>query len=269
VKIHRSPTRCGSFGRATLSLCTLALGATAMAQQPAAPARSEIATQIEAALAGALRTPEERARDAVERKPVQTLEFFGLRADMTVVELFPGAGWYTKILAPVLADKGRLYVAPGSARLAQQLKDWKLDRVVSVDSQAAFKPTSQRGVFEADVVTIPVENVDLVVTFRNLHNFTPETRARLHAEVLRMLKPGGIYGVKDHTRRHMEPASEENWRRLDPVVAIREITAAGFEFVDFSTLHHRPDDALQFDTQRESIKGYSDRFTLKFRKPLK
>jgi predicted methyltransferase len=80
------------------------------------------------------------------------------------------------------------------------------------------------------------------------------------------LKPGGIYAVVDHDRRHMEPDNPENRRRIDPVLAIKEIQAAGFELVDFSDLHYRPDDELRYEVGRHSVTGNTDRFTLKFRK---
>jgi predicted methyltransferase len=256
------PTAVVSF-----AFCLATLGAASAWAQTAPPARSEVATLIETALASDIRTAEERARDEKERKPVQTLEFFGLRPDMAVLELVPGAGWYTKVLAPVLADRGKLYIAIGTTRVAAKLKEWKLDKVEVVDVKADLKPSAQPGVFEAASIEMPVRNADLVLTFRNQHNFTPATRAMINRAAFEALKPGGIYGVVDHTRRHMEPASPENWRRMDPVLAIKEITAAGFEFVDFSDLHYRPDDELRYDTQRPSIAGYSDRFTLKFRKP--
>ena len=82
-----------------------------------------------------------------------------------------------------------------------------------------------------------------------------------------MLKRGGIYGIIDHTKRHNEPDSQETWRRLDPVKVIKEVEAAGFEFVDYTGMHYRPDDELKYDTIRPSINRYSDRFTLKFRRP--
>jgi len=234
---------------------------------PAAP-KSETTLAIEKALASDIRTPEERARDARERKPVQTLEFFGLKPDMTVIELLPGAGWYTKILGTVLADKGKLYVAIGGDRLAPKLKEWKLDKVEVPAVKAELKPSGQFGVFQSDAIDIPVKNADMVLTFRNYHNMTAETRAKLNSAVLGTLKPGGIYGIVDHTRRHNEPPTAETWRRMDPVLVIKEVEAAGFEFVDFSPLHFRPDDELRYDSQRDSLSGYSDRFTLKFRKPL-
>ena len=246
----------------------LALAVTPLFAQ-APPPKSDIAQRIERALASDIRTPEERARDALERKPVQTLEFFGLTANMNVVELFPGAGWYSKILGQVLADQGQLSLAIGASRLAPKLKEFKLDKVAVIDAKVELKPTAQYGIFHSDSVEIPHRNADMVLTFRNYHNMDAPTRAKLNLAVLNMLKPGGIYGIVDHTRRHNEPATAETWRRVDPVLVIKEVEAAGFEFVDYSDLHYRPDDDLRFDSQRESIKGYSDRFTLKFRKPLR
>ncbi len=251
-----------------LAIAAAAVSLPAAAQMgPPAP-KSELAKKVEAALASDIRTPEERARDFPERKPVQTLEFFGLQPNMKVVEMFPGAGWYTKVLGPVLADQGELYLALGATRLAPKLKEWKLDKVKLADTKADLKPSGQFGVFQTDAIDLGVKDVDMVLTFRNAHNMTAPTRALLHRAVFTALKPGGIYGIVDHTRRHNEPGTVENWRRIDPVVVIKEALDAGFEFVAFSDLHYRPDDELRYDSQRPSIAGYSDRFTLKFRKPL-
>ena len=81
------------------------------------------------------------------------------------------------------------------------------------------------------------------------------------------LKPGGLYGVVDHTARHMEPENYENRRRIDPVMVIKEMLDIGFEFVDYSSLHYRADDELRFEVGRRSVSGNTDRFTLLFRKP--
>lgn len=250
---------------ASLALC--ALPTTAQMGPPAA--KSEMAKKIEAAMASDIRAPEERARDARERKPVQTLEFFGLQSNMRVLELFPGGGWYTKILAPVLADEGKLYLAIGADRLAPRLKEWKLDKVEVAPAKAAPQPSGQFGVFKMDSVDLGVKDLDMVLTFRNLHNMTAESRAHLNKAVFAALKPGGVYGVVDHTRRHNEPGTVENWRRIDPVVVIQEALDAGFTLEASSNLHYRPDDSLEFDTARPSIANYSDRFTLRFRKPAR
>lgn len=249
--------------------CIALSAAQASAQMgPPAP-KSEVAKRIEAAMASDIRSPEERARDARERKPVQTLEFFGLQPNMRVLELFPAGGWYTKILAPVLADEGKLYIAIGADRLAPRLKEWKLDKVEVAPAKATPQPSGQFGVFKMDSVDLGVKDLDMVLTFRNVHNLTADTRAQLNKAVFAALKPGGVYGVVDHTRRHNEPGTVENWRRIDPVVVIKEAVDAGFVFDGFSDLHYRPDDELRFDTARPSIANYSDRFTLRFRKPAK
>jgi len=237
------------------------------AQMGMAAPKSETAQKIEKALASAIRSDEERTRDARERKPVQTLEFFGLKPNMTVVELMPGGGWYTKVLGLTLADQGKLDVTLGTGRLAPRRKEWGLDKVEYLDDKTVMKAAPGTMSMQAESIKLPVNNVDMVLTFRNLHNFNPESRAMLHKAVFDALKPGGVYGIVDHTRRHNEPTTRENWRRIDPVIVIKELLDAGFEFDGFADLHYRPDDELRFDTQRPTVAGYSDRFTFRFRKP--
>ena len=105
------------------------------------------------------------------------------------------------------------------------------------------------------------------MTFRNYHNLDAPSRDFLNREAFAALKSGGRYGVVDHTLRHNTPITQELFRRFDPVLAIKEIQDAGFVLEAISDLHYRPDDSLQFDTQRATVKGNSDRFTLLFRKP--
>jgi predicted methyltransferase len=100
-----------------------------------------------------------------------------------------------------------------------------------------------------------------------MHNFTPEGRANINAAVFRALRSGGLYGVVDHSRRHMEPMTNENRRRADVVQIIKEVLAAGFEMVDYSDVHYRPDDELRYEVGRKTVTGNTDRFTLLFRKP--
>ena len=222
--------------------------------------------KVNAALASDARSDAERARDA-NRKPLETLRFFGLRDDMKVVELVPGGGWYTKVLGPVLREKGQLYVALGANRVRGMLDQPGFEGVEFIDTRSTFERTEPFRLNNLDNVDLDVDDADLVVTFRNLHNFTPEARAMINAAVFASLKSGGLYGVIDHTARHMEPLTSENRRRVDPVVAIKEILEAGFEFVDYSDLHYRPDDELRYEVGRRTVTGNTDRFTLLFRKP--
>jgi predicted methyltransferase len=241
-------------------LVALAMPGAAAAQD------SGLKERVEAALASDIRTAEEKARDP-ERRPLETLQFFGLEPNMRVLELVPGGGWYTKLLAPVLAEQGQLYVAIGTTTVEGLVSAGTLPNVNVVQIQGDLvRPDGERR-FQIEDLRIPVQDIDLALTFRNLHNMTEEGRRLLNDEVFRVLKSGGYYGVKDHTRRHMQADDNENWRRMDPVQMIKEIQAAGFEFVDYASLHYRPDDELRYEVGRKSVTGNTDRFTLLFRKP--
>lgn len=220
--------------------------------------------KIDAALAADIRGPEDTERDN-NRRPVQTLEFFGLRDDMRIVELMPGGGWYTKVLAPVMAENGEFYAAIGTSRIESSLAGQPgFDKMQLVAKEAKlYRPEGSR-FYALENADLGVEDVDMVLTFRNYHNFGPEGRAAMNAAVYDALKPGGIYAVVDHTRRHMEDDSPENRRRVDPVLAIKEIQDAGFRLVDYATLHHKPDDELRYEVGRATVTGNTDRFTLKF-----
>lgn len=226
-----------------------------------------VKAKLESAMAADIRTAEETARDA-NRLPVETLAFFGLRDDLKVVELLPGGGWYTKLLAPVLAENGDFTVALGTDRVEQALAGKPgFENMKISGKDAEFSRPEGARFYEIKMNGLGVDNADMVLTFRNYHNFSAEGRSAMNDAVFAALKSGGIYGVVDHTARHMEPANGENRRRMDPVMAIKEIQAAGFELVDFSDLHYRPDDELRYEVGRKTVTGNSDRWTLKFRKP--
>jgi len=231
--------------------------------QPANP--TDFQQRVMAAMQGEIRSDEDRARDT-NRMPAEVLEFFRMREDMRVIEILPAGGWYTKILAPVLRERGKLYVThpPGFyADAFDQIADLPgLEAVEQIGwgASGGSGPFGPSGRWD-------VEPVDLVLTFRNYHNFTPADRMTVNRSSFDALKPGGYYGVVDHTRRHMEAGNRENGRRVDPVLAIREIEAAGFEFVDFSDLLARPADELTYEVGNPAVSGHTDRFTLLFRKP--
>ena len=230
---------------------------------------AEIEEKVNAALAAESRPDGDRERDR-NRRPLQTLEFFGLEDDMRVLELLAGGGWYTCILAPVLAENGKLFVALGTGRVEEALltePGFERVEVIPTDSANLRREPGAR-YYTADAFEFgSVRNLDMVLTFRNVHNFGEEGRARMHEAAFDALKSGGVYGVVDHTRRHMEPETPENRRRIDPVLTIKEIQAAGFEFVDYTDLHYRADDELEYEVGRRSVSGNTDRFTFLFRKP--
>lgn len=223
---------------------------------------------VRAAMESEVRSEAERERDA-NRLPVETLDFFGLDETMTVVELIPGGGWYTKLLAPALRDEGRLYISIGAARAAGAdfFGTAPFDRIEVLEPELETARDEDSGLTSIKPFDLGVENVDAVLTFRNLHNLSAEGRDSLNRAAFAALKPGGIYGVVDHTRRHMQPDEPENRRRVDPVLMIKEIQAAGFEFEDYSDLHYRLDDELRYEVGRKTVAGNTDRFTFLFRKP--
>jgi predicted methyltransferase len=176
-------------------------------------AANEIDMKVEAALAAESRPEADRARDD-NRLPLETLNFFGMKDNMRVLELLPGRGWYTRVLAPVLADNGKLYVAIGTGSVEEDLLgEPGFEKVEALKTSANHRRSEQRGVYLVDPFEFGVTDLDMVVTFRNVHNFQKETRDIINAAVFKALKSGGIYGVVDHTRRHMEPANNENRRQ--------------------------------------------------------
>ena len=227
----------------------------------------EIDAKVEAALAAESRPEADVARDR-NRKPLETLEFFGLEDNMRVLELLPGGGWYTRVLGPVLAEKGKLYVSLGTRRVSETvLAEPGFENVEVVETDANIRRPEGSRYYALDDFEFGVSNLDMVLTFRNVHNFDKESRDRMNSQVFEVLKSGGLYGVVDHTKRHMEPDNPENRRRIDPVLVIKELTDLGFEFVGYSDLHYRADDELRFEVGRRSVTGNTDRFTFLFRKP--
>lgn len=225
--------------------------------------------KLEKSLASDIRTEKEKDRDA-NRMPIRTLEFFGLRDDMKVLELVPGGGWYTKVLAPVLKEKGQLYVSIGARRVKDNvlnLPGMESIKIVETNPELKFEREDVTNLINIQPFEFGVTGIDMVLTFRNYHNFGEAGRKAMNEAAFKSLKKGGIYGVVDHTKRHMEEFSSENRRRFDPVLAIKEIQEAGFEFVDFSDNLFRLDDELRYEVGRKSVTGNSDRFTLLFKKP--
>ena len=246
--------------RALLAFTILALAGSALAA-------NEIDTKVEAALAAEARPQADRDRDR-NRRPLETLNFFGLKDNMRVLELIPGGGWYTRVLAPVLAENGKLYVALGAGRVKEGvLKEPGFEKVELLETTDNIRRPEGSRFYTLDDFDLGVSGLDMVVTFRNVHNFDPAARARLNSQVFKALKSGGLYGVVDHTARHMEPANPENRRRIDPVLVIKEMLDQGFEFVGYSDLHYRADDELEYEVGRRSVSGNTDRFTMLFRKP--
>lgn len=224
---------------------------------------AETRNKIEQALTGSIRDAAETARDA-NRKPGEVLEFFGLEDDMKVLEISPATGYWSKLVGPTLCENG------GELIFSVGVSDDFKNEVMSLDglecSSAINNDITLRNLPE---FSFDDSQFDMVLTFWNLHNPSVEGRKNLNEAAFSALKSGGIYGVVDHTRRHLEPTSREaqNGRRLDPVLIIKEMIDVGFEFVDFSPMHYHPEDNLSQEVGTPGVRGNTDRFTMSFRKP--
>lgn len=264
------------MGAVAALLAPYAIGAHSETTGPATAA-------LQAAIEGPQRSAANRTRDAA-RHPLETLAFFGLRPDWNVVEIAPGGGWYTEILAAFLNPRGRLYAAHVPADgTAEQRR-----------ARAAFqqKLASDPAVYRRVVLgTLPVARftdihppggADAVLTFRNIHNWIADGH---FDETLRaffdVLKPGGVLGVEEHRAApgtSLERMIESGYVTQDFVIA--RARAAGFEFAGASEINANPRDthdhangvwALpptlrggEVDRARYLAIGESDRMTLRF-----
>lgn len=251
-------------------LITILMTMTLMSAFAATDDFKAVEDKLKSALKADIRSERETDRDR-NRRPVSTLKFMGLRDDMKVLELIPGGGWYTKLLAPVLKEKGKLYLAYGAAGVERNLlkenKDFEDVTVVAKESKLYRKKGAK--FYSLENAGLDLKDLDMILTFRNYHNFAFEGRKAMNDAAYDALKMGGIYGVVDHTRRHMQAEDNENRRRIDPVLAIKEIQDAGFILIDYSTMHYRPDDELRYEVGRKTVTGNTDRFTMKFKKVKK
>ncbi|WP_292750472.1 class I SAM-dependent methyltransferase [Nostoc sp. NMS4] len=240
------------------------------------------ATTLQTILTSSHRSEQNRLRDKY-RHPAQTLEFFGLRPNMTVVELWPGTGWYTEILAPFLAPKGQLIVTnltPSTSKpaLALQEKLAANPEVFGKVKVAQINPPNE-------LTLAPENSVDMVVTFRNIHNWVKAGYAeQVYAAAYKALKPGGILGVEEHRGKpgiSLQESIKTGYMSEDGVIAAVE--KAGFKLVSKSEINANPKDTKDYpggvwtlpptlsqgqkDRQHFLTIGESDRMSLKFIKP--
>ena len=243
-------------------VAAIAIGLNAQGQE-----QSTTDKKIEEAMQLDYRTAADRERDNNRWAP-GALRFMGLRDDMKVFEFGPGNGWYTKILAPVLKEKGQLSIGYPEAWLAgldDLMKTSHMEKVRRVNLD--MKWDREIRAFDFNGIDFQSEDLDMFLNIREYHNLHGEERAEFNQAVFKSLKPGGKYIVIDHTRRHMQSDSPENWRREDPVKVLIEIQNAGFEFVKQSDMFYKLDDSLEFEVGRKTVSGNTDRFFFVFQKP--
>lgn len=274
-----------TVNRKCLAITAGALLAAACASYSTRQATSQALDRI---LAGDQRSEENRARDRY-RHPKATLLFFGIRPEMSVLEVWPEPGWYTEVLAPLLADKGRYYAGviapdPKSQYITRRLDDFS--------KKLATRP----GIYgKVAVVTFPLDGgdvvppgtLDMVLTFRNIHNWMArDEAAQAFATMYRALKPGGVLGVAEHRGNPAVPQDRQaKSGYVNEDYAIKLIEAQGFRLVAKSEVNANPKDTKDYeqgvwtlpptyrlgdkDRDKYAAIGESDRFTLKFVKPAK
>ncbi len=248
-------------------------------------------SELDDAMSGEHRSAENKARDKY-RHPKETLAFFGFRSDMTVVEIWPGGGWYTEILAPALKDNGKLYAAQYSVNptYAYQRRYFGAFLTKAGESPDVFRDVIVTTMdFPYQLNIAPHGTADLVVTFRNAHNWVSSTYHKASAQLafqamFDVLRPGGVLGIVDHRwpdADNEDPHAEDGYISEERLIAFAE--EAGFEFAGRSDVNRNSKDthdhpegvwtlppSLALDDQdREKYLaiGESDRLTIKFVKP--
>jgi predicted methyltransferase len=250
--------------------------------------RETTALALDGILAGTQRSDENRARDRY-RHPKETLLFFGIRPEMKVLEVWPEPGWYTEIVAPLVREHGK-YIAAVIA--ADPQSKYVSERLTGYQQKLAVRPDIYGDV---EVVTFPDDggdvvppgSLDMVITFRNIHNWMARDSAgRAFATLFKALKPGGVLGVVEHRGNPgvpQDPKAKSGYVNED--YAIRLIEGQGFKLVGESQVNANSKDTKDYeqgvwtlppsyrlgdkDRDKYAAIGESDRFTLKFVKPAK
>jgi predicted methyltransferase len=272
----------GLFGLAACNAATPASGQVESDQPgqvvPPTSAGEMTGGQLDRILAGAWRAPENRARD-VYRHPRESLQFFGIRPDQTVIEITPGGGWYSEILAPLLKDNGQYIAAVTAGKGADALKK-------KFDGDATEYGKARVLTFDPKAPSFgPVGSADLVLTFRNVHNWVmADTAPQMFKAFFEVLKPGAVLGVVDHraaTGVDLAATRETGYLPTDYVIKLA--TSAGFKLDGQSEINANPKDTKDYpkgvwtlpptyelgdqDKAKYQAIGESDRMTLRFVKP--
>ncbi len=260
---------------------------TACATSPGAEFAAAHKSALDTAIASSTRTPANVQRDRY-RNPGPTLAFFGVKPSDTVVEIWPGGGWYTEILAPYLRQGGGTYYAVANGNGLNRINEW---RTAKPDLYGAVK-TAAFPAWEASDTRVPDGTADVVLTFRNVHNFRmgyqrPDRQdytLEAFRQAYRMLKPGGVLGVVDHRLPENADAERERtsgYIKQSTVIGLAQ--QAGFQLEAQSEINANPRDTADWpqgvwtlppslrlgdqDRARYLAIGESDRMTLRFRKP--
>lgn len=285
MKLSRTPD-----ARTLLTIATALLLGACSGTDSAAGSADKTAVNTEklaTVLSGDHRSSANKARDDW-RNPQETLEFFGVADDKVVMEIWPGGGWYTEILAPYLRDSGT-YIAAGWDPNSEIpfIRDAMTAFMERLAAQPDLYDQVQYGILMPPDMLAPAQpgSVDVVLTFRNIHNWMPRgSQGMMLAAIYDSLKPGGVLGVVEHrgvAGSEQDPKAASGYVNEDFAIAM--IEEAGFVFEAKSEINANPADSKDHpqgvwtlpptlrlkDVDRDKYLGIgeSDRFTLRFRKP--
>ena len=232
------------------------------AAEPAAPMQK--AMNLSAILASDTRSEEDRARDA-GRRPADVLEFLGIESGMDVIDLMAAGGWYTEVLSLAVGSDGSVTAQNPPWLLA--FRDGAMGKALD-ERMSNRLPNVTRQDSTWEELAASGTQYDVALSALNLHDAylqSPERAAALMSAVFTVLKPGGVFGVIEHSgNADVDMAS---LHRMDKTVAIAVATAAGFVVEGDSDLLSNPEDDRTQGVFSEGIRGKTDRFLLKLRKP--
>ncbi len=245
----------------------LAVAAAVATASCAQMQQSQDRASISAAVASPDRPASDTQRDAL-RKPVELVAFAGIKPGDRVADLVPGTGYFTRIFSKVVGPNGRVFAIVPSEFLKGSPK-------AADDAQAIFGPGfANVGAMTTRISQISTpEPLDVAWTSDNYHDiygfFGVDAAAQFDAAVFRALKPGGVFIVVDHAAKPgTSGTSAKTLHRIDPETVKAQVQAAGFTFVGESQVLRNPADAHDVVIFSPVIRGHTDQFALKFRKPL-
>lgn len=250
------------MGFRSLTLAALAFGlASVLAGCATMP------SNIDAAVADPSRPAADTARDP-DRKPAEMLSFAQVKPGELVVDFMPGGGYFTRLFAKAVGPTGKVYAfVPSEVDAIFK----KASPVVAIAADPAY---SNLTVIDTPLMQFAVpQSVDLVWTSQNYHDlhnksFGPADMAKLNKAIFNALKPGGIFVVLDHSAQDGTHATTtDTLHRIDEATVIGEVKAAGFTFESESDALRNPNDPRTARVFDPSVRGHTDQFILKFRKP--
>lgn len=224
-------------------------------------------TKAQAAAVADKSRPEGDIKRDPERKPADMLAFAGVKPGMKVADLVPGGGYFSRLFSDVVGPKGVVY----SYLPAEFAKFSKAPLPASGSHPDPKRPNIVFMESPANDFATP-EKLDIVWTSQNYHDFkdsfaAPADTAKINAAIFKALKPGGVYVVLDHYALPGTPDATEKLHRIDPEIVRKEVEAAGFEFAGSTDVLRNPYDAHSLNVFDKSIRGHTDQFVYKFRKP--